>query len=389
MTRWRTAVFAVAGGAAVGNLYWAQPLLDLIARDLHEPTNRAGWLVTAAQLGYVSGIVLVVPLGDVVDRRRLTAVLTGCSAVCLAACALAPNFALLLVALLTLGFSAVTAQVLTPLAGDLADAAVRGRVVGTVMSGMLTGILLSRTISGLVAGAAGWRSIFAAAAVGSLALSVCLYRSIPALPPKSRMGYRALIGSVAQVVATKRTVRWTIALTALRFAAFSLFWTALTFLLSAPPFRYPPSIIGLFGLAGFAGAVAAQRTGRLHDRGWSVPATGAACLLMLLSYILATAGGRSAAIVLVAVVVLDIAVQALSILNQARAFAVSHEHRSRVNTAVVTGNFVGGVSGSAMAPVLWSAGGWTAVTTTCAILSGTALLVWALGRRGPLQVPTS
>jgi predicted MFS family arabinose efflux permease len=203
------------------------------------------------------------------------------------------------------------------------------------------------------------------------------------------MGYRALIGSVAEVVATQRTVRWTMALTALRFAAFSLFWTALTFLLSAPPFGYPPSIIGLFGLAGFAGAAAAQRTGRLHDRGWSVPATGAACLLMLLSYILATAGGRSAAIVLVAVVVLDIAVQALSILNQARAFAVSHEHRSRVNTAVVTGNFAGGVSGSAMAAVLWSAGGWTAVTTTCAILSGTALLVWALGRRGPLQVPTS
>jgi predicted MFS family arabinose efflux permease len=389
MTRRRTVLFAVAGGLAVGNLYWAQPLLDLIAKDLSAPTSSAGWLVTSAQLGYAAGIVLIVPLGDVVNRRRLTSLMMGCSALCLAACALAPTFGTLLVALALLGLSTVTGQVLTPLASDLTHAAQRGRVVGTVVSGMVIGILVSRTISGLVAEVAGWRSVFAAASIAAGVVAVCLYRSIPPLRPKTRMAYPALIRSVAVVVRREPTVRWTIALTALRFGGFSMFWTALTFLLSAPPFSYPPAIIGLFGLAGLAGAVAAQRTGRLHDRGWSVPATGAACLFMLLSYVLAAAGARSLALLLIAVVALDISVQALSILNQARAFAVSHEQRSRINTAVVTGNFAGGVTGSAMAPLLWSIGGWTAVTAAGMVLSASALVVWALGRSGPLRVPAA
>jgi predicted MFS family arabinose efflux permease len=184
MTRGLTVLFAVAGGVAVGNLYWAQPLLDFIAHDLHASTASAGWLVTATQLGYAAGILLIVPLGDVLSRRWLIPAMMVCSAVALAGCALAPSFGVLLLVITVLGLTTVAGQLLTPLAGDLADDEHRGRVVGTVVSGLITGILVSRTISGLVAGAAGWRSIFAAAAAADVLFSILLYRVIPSLPPK-------------------------------------------------------------------------------------------------------------------------------------------------------------------------------------------------------------
>ncbi|GAA2600544.1 MFS transporter [Winogradskya consettensis] len=379
-----TFLFAVAAGAAVGNLYWAQPLLDLIAEDLHAPTAAAGWLVTATQLGYAAGILLIVPLGDVVDRRKLIPVMMLCAAVALVGCAVAPSFGVLLAAITALGVTTVAGQILTPLAGDLADEATRGHVVGTVASGILTGILVSRTVSGLVAGVAGWRAIYVVAALAAVVFAVLLHRAIPVLEPKTRLAYPRLIGSVFAVVVRERTVRWTLVLGATGFATFTMFWTSLTFLLSAPPFGYPVSVIGLFGLAGLVGAVAAQRAGKLHDRGLSLPGTGLGWAVILLSFVLAAFSGRSVLLILVVIVVLDIAMQGVNILNQLRVFAVSHEARSRLNTAYVTSNFIGGAIGSAAASVLWSAGGWTAVTIAGMVLSCFALTVWALGRRGAL-----
>ncbi|AEA22952.1 MFS transporter [Pseudonocardia benzenivorans] len=384
MTRGLTFLFAVAGGAAVGNLYWAQPLLDFIADDLHAPTAVAGWLVTATQVGYAIGILLIVPLGDVVDRRRLIPLMMLCATAALVACALAPSIGFLLGAIAVLGVTTVAGQILAPLAGDLADVAVRGRVVGTVVSGMLTGILLSRTISGLVAGFAGWRAIFAAAAALTVVLAVLLYRAVPPLEPKTRLRYPALIASVGRALAHERVLRWTLVIAATGFGVFSMFWTALTFLLSGPPFHLPVTVIGLVGLAGLAGALAAQRAGRLHDRGWSLPASGVAWALAVVTFVVAAFAGHSLVLVLVVVVLLDIAIQAQNILNQTRVFAISHEARSRLNTALVAGNFVGGAIGSAAATVLWSAGGWTAISVAGAVASAFALAVWAVGRRGPL-----
>ncbi|MCG7210127.1 MFS transporter [Streptomyces arenae] len=385
MTRILTLLFAFAGGLAVGNLYWAQPLLDFIAHDLHTSPAAAGWLVTATQIGYALGIVLIVPLGDILNRRRLIPVMMLCSAAALAACAAAPSFLALAAAITLLGMTTVAGQLLTPLAGDLADDAHRGAVVGTVVSGLLTGILVSRTVSGLVAAYAGWRTIFATAAIAAVLVAALLYRAIPPVPPKTRMSYPALIASVGRTVRQEPAVRWTLALGASGFAMFTMFWTALTFLLSGEPFSYPVSVIGLFGLAGLAGALAAQRAGLLHDRGWSLPATGAACALSLIAFGIAAAARASVLLVIVAIVVLDVAVQTLNLLNQARLFAVSHEARSRLNTAFVTGNFVGGAIGSAAAGLLWAHGGWNAVCTAGASLAVVALAVWALGRRGPLR----
>ena len=379
-----TLLFAVAGGVAVGNLYWSQPLLDFIASDLHASTASAGWLVTATLLGYAAGIVLIVPLGDVVNRRRLLPATMLCASVALVLCAVTPTIGLLLITVTLLGFTTVGGQILIPLAADLADDARRGHVVGTVGSGVIIGILLSRTISGLVADLAGWRAMYLAAAVLNIALAVALYRALPPVPPKTRMAYPALIASVGALVMRERTVRWTLVLAAMAFAVFMMFWTSLTFLLSGPPFNFSVSVIGLFGLAGLAGALAARSAGRLHDLGWSIPATGIGWALIVIAFLIAALAGESVALLVVAIVLLDVAIMAVSILNQTRLFAVSHEARSRVNTAYVTNNFIGGAVGSGAGTILWRTGQWTAVSLAGAVVSLLALLLWAVGRRGAL-----
>ncbi|MEU4482551.1 MFS transporter [Micromonospora sp. NPDC023966] len=381
-----TFLFAVAAGAAIANLYWAQPLLSFIAGDLRAATATAGWFVTATQVGYAVGVLLLVPLGDVLDRRRFVPVMLLTSAAALLLCALAPSIGVLLLALGVLGVTTISGQVLTPLAGDLAGDARRGRIVGVVGSGTLTGILASRTISGFVAGAAGWRAIFALAAVVAVLLAVLLYRAIPPLAPRARMPYAQLIASVGAVVMRERAARWTLVLAATGFAAFSLFWTALTFLLSGPPFRYPVAVIGSFGLAGLAGVLSGLHGGRLHDRGWSLPATGAAWVLALGAFVVAAFAGRSVVLIIIAIIMIDVALQTQALLNRARLFALSHDARSRLNTALATGNFIGAAIGSAAATMLWSAGGWTAVTITGMALCCFALTVWTLGRRGPLVI---
>lgn len=388
MTRGLLVLLTVMGGMAVSNLYWAQPLLAVVADDLGVSTGTAGSLVTATQLSYAVGILLLVPLGDVLDRRRMLPVLLVASAVALTACAVAPTFPLLVVAISLLGLSTVAGQVAIPLAGDLARDADRGRVVGTVMSGFLAGTLVSRTISGLVAQAAGWRAVFALAAVAALVLAVLARRRIPTLAASSTLSYPALLGSVLTLVRQHRVVRWTLVLGALQFAVFLMFWTSLTLLLSEPPFSYPVLVIGLFSLLGLFGVVASQRTGRLADRGWSLPATGVAWGVALVAVVLALVSGRQVVGIALAVVLLHLAVFPLNVLNSTRLFALAPEARSRVNTAVIVVNFLAGAVGSAAVAPLWSAGGWRAVTLAELVLCAAGLAVWAVGRRGPLRAPT-
>ncbi|QHF25602.1 MFS transporter [Rathayibacter sp. VKM Ac-2804] len=389
MNRRTTLLFAIAGGVAVGNLYWAQPLLDFLAADLGTSTGSAGWLVTATQLGYALGVLLFVPLGDVLDRRVLVPAAMLCASLALLACALAPTFAVLVATLALVGLTTVAGQILAPLAGDLADDATRGRVVGTVVSGILTGILVSRTVSGLIAQAAGWRTVYVVAAVAGVVLAVLLARAIPSLPPRTTLRYPALIASVFAIVRRESSVRWSLALGGTSFAVFTMFWTSLTFLLSAPPFSFDVGTIGLFGLIGLAGAIAAQRAGHLHDRGLALPVIGIAWTAVLASWVIGGLGGGSIVAVIVAILVLDIAIQGHNILVQSRMFQVDPSARSRLNTAFITTNFVCGAIGSALASFLWTHGGWGAVCIAGAVLSGFALTVWLLGRRSALVLPAS
>jgi predicted MFS family arabinose efflux permease len=280
----------------------------------------------------------------------------------------------------------VSGQILVPLAGDLAGDHDRGKVVGTVVSGILIGILLSRTVSGLIAGAAGWRAIYVLAAVVAVVLAVLLLRAIPVLPARARMSYPALLGSVFGIVRRERTVRWSLVLGGTSFAVFTMFWTALTFLLSAPPFSYSVTQIGLFGLVGLAGALAAQRAGRLQDRGLGLATIGVAWSLVLVGFVAAGLGARSLGVLVVAVLLLDVAIQGHNITVQTRMFRVDPSARSRLNTAFVTTNFLCGAIGSGLTSILWATGGWTAVTIGAAVLSGFALTVWLVGRRDALRL---
>lgn len=388
MNKRLTLLFAVAGGVAVGNLYWSQPLLDFIAQNLKTDTASAGLLVTATQVGYAIGVLLFVPLGDVVNRRILVPVALLCVTVALVASALAPTFAVLLMTLALVGLTTVAGQILVPLAGDLASDQDRGRVVGTVVSGILIGILVSRTMSGLIAGAAGWRAIYFTAAGLTLLLAVLLYFAIPHLEPRTTMRYPALIGSVFAIVKREKAVQWSLILGGTSFGVFTLFWTALTFLLSTPPFNFTVTQIGLFGLVGLAGAVTAQRAGRLSDRGLSMPTIGIAWVGVILAFVIAGLGASSVIAVIVAILILDIAIQGHNITVQSRMFLVDPAARSRINTAFVTNNFICGALGSGLATLLWSTGGWSAVAIGGATLAGFAFTVWLLGRRGGLLLPT-
>ncbi|MCA1188490.1 MFS transporter [Saccharopolyspora sp. 6T] len=381
MTPARTLIFAIVAGMAVGNLYWAQPLIEVIASSLGVSSSSAATLVTVTQVGYALGIFLIVPLGDVLNRRRLIPLILAVSAATLLSAALAPSFAALLTALGGVGLTTVGAQLLTPLASELAEPERRGRVVGAVASGSLIGILLSRTISGFVADLFGWRAIYGIAAAVTLVLAAVLRTVIPSLEPREPVPYPRLLGSVFTAMSQHRAVGPTLAICAASFAVFSMFWTSLTYLLTAPPFSFSVSRIGLLGLAGLAGALAARRAGALHDRGWSVPATGIALTLLGLSLAAAWAGSGSIVALIVVVIALDIAAQSIVVLGQTRLFALPGSARSRLNTAFVVSNFLGGALGSAVAGPLWTAGGWAAVMTASLVIMVAGLTVWAVGRR--------
>lgn len=384
MTRGRTLLFAVAGGAAVGNLYWAQPLLGTIGSELGVAQGSTGLLVTVTQIGYAVGVFFIVPLGDRVERRRVVPLVMLLSAVALAASAAAPTFPLLLVALALVGLTTVAGQLLTPLAGDLAGDAERGRVLGTVASGLILGILVSRTVSGLLADALGWRAVFAVAAGLLVVLSVAMARAIPQVPLRASMPYGRLLWSVLTVVARRRQVRVTMVVGAAAMSVFTIFWTGLTFLLTAEPHAFSTTQIGLVSLVGVVGAVAALRAGRLFDRGLSIPGIGIGLAVTLVALVVAGLGGRHLVVVLIAVALLSVGIQSAQVLLQTRMLSIDPEARSRLNTAFVVGNFVGGALGSALAGALWPVGGWTALTVAAASLVGLALTVWAVHRRRAL-----
>jgi predicted MFS family arabinose efflux permease len=376
LSRGLVLLMALASGAAVGNLYYTQPLLDVIARDLHIGQGTAGLLVTTTQVGYALGIMFIVPLGDIRNRRRLAPMMMILSAVCLAACAVAPGIMILLLALVAVGVTTVAGQIFIPFASDLADNARRGEVVGIVLSGALTGILAARVVSGLIAGALGWRAVFVIAAVLMLVLGLVVARMLPHDLPRATQPYGALLRSIYGLIRRDTSLQIALLYGAISFGSFSLFWTGLTFLLSSPPYGYSTFVIGLFGLAGLLGALAAQGSGRLHDRGWSIRATGLSWLLLIVSWAICDLGGFSLPWLLIGIVLLDVATQSQRILNQAQIFAGSPEARSRVNTAYVTASFIGGAIGSVVASVLWAYGGWSAVCLVGGALCAAAFVLW-------------
>ncbi|MEW1813343.1 MFS transporter [Pseudarthrobacter phenanthrenivorans] len=380
-----TLLFSVAAGASVGNLYWAQPILGNIASTFGVSTGTAGLLVTLTQIGYALGVFLVVPLGDTANRKRIIPTVMILCALSLAGSALAPNFAVLLVAFALVGATTVTGQLLIPLASDLARADQRGRIVGTVSSGIMLGILLSRSISGIVADLFGWRAVYAAAAIIVLILAALMLRALPDLAPRERMPYGRLLRSVLTAVTEHRPVRVLMLIGATTMSVFTAFWTGITFLLSAAPFSYSVTQIGMVSLVGVLGAVVAQRTGPLSDRGWAGPAMGIGLAVTLVALIVSGLGSSSIICIIIAASLFSVGMQSVQVLTQTMMLSVDPAARSRLNTALVVGNFVGGAIGSTLAAGLWQAGGWPMLMAGAGIITIAALAAWFLNRNGALS----
>jgi predicted MFS family arabinose efflux permease len=370
------ALLAFSCGATVANLYYAQPLLSAIGGHFGVSDGTAGLLVTVSQIFYGLGLVFLAPLSDLVDRRKLVVVLLAFACLGSAGAAAAPGFAVLALAIGVASATSVVAQVLVPFASTLAPEGERGQVVGMVMSGLLSGVLLARTLAGLVAGAAGGRPGLARAAVMMAALAVALWRAMPERRPSTTLGYGALLGSVVALIRREPVLRRRMVFGACGYAGFSLVWTTLTFLLSDPPFGYGETKIGLFGLAGLAGALAAMRMGRLHDRGHGRIATGGVLAAVLLSWPVFYLGRHSVPAILVGLLLLDLGVQGQNVLSQGAIYALGRETTGRVTTAYVTSNFTGGAIGSAAGAIAWSADGWPAVCGVGFFLAATAMIAW-------------
>lgn len=374
-------LMSAATGLAVAGNYFAQPLLDLIGRELGLGATAAALLVTVAQIGYALGLILLVPLGDLVERRRLAVALYGATALFLLVSATAANGTVLLIGTALTALTSVGAQVIVPFAVSLAAPAERGRVVGTVMTGLLLGLLLARTASGALSELGGWRTVYWAGA-GLMALTAVLLRTrLPRLGGTGDgLSYPALLRSTLAMFRYEPLLRWRAGIGALSLASFSVLWTALTFLLVRPPYGWSESGIGLFGLVGAAGAVTATAAGRLADRGHVQKVTGAGTVLLVLSWAAVAAGSHSLVWLLIGVVVLDLAHQAVLNSTQNVIYALRPEARNRINSAFMTSFFVGGAVGSALTSVVWAGAGWAGVSVLGASLAAGTVVLWVLER---------
>jgi predicted MFS family arabinose efflux permease len=370
-------IFAIACGLVVANLYYAQPMLNVIGREFHSAPGTVGLVITLTQVGYAAGLLFLVPLGDLLNRRRLVITVLLGTTLALVATAISPTLTWLTVVSLIVGVTSVVAQVLIPFAASLSPAADRGRVVGTIMSGLLLGILLARTFSGLVGQVSSWRAVYWLAAALMLLLVVVLRRELPREDPhRAALSYGSLLRSVGRIALEEPLLRRRAFYGAMVFAAFSVFWTVAAFLLSRPPYNYNQAVIGLFGLAGVAGALCASVAGRLSDRGLSRIATGVFLLCALLSFILLGIGGHMLIPLILGVVVLDLGVQGTHITNQSEIYRLRPEARSRLTTVYMVAYFVGGSAGSATAAIVYARSGWTGVCLLGATFIALALAFW-------------
>jgi predicted MFS family arabinose efflux permease len=351
-------LMAVATGAIVANLYYSQPLLHQISTSFHVGTATTSLVVTCTQAGYALGLLLVVPLGDLRPRRSLTVVVFLATAGFLLVAAAAPSLWLFDVASVAIGCSSVAGQIMIPFAADLAEPGRQGRMVARIMTGLLVGILLARTASGLVAQVAGWRTIYWISAGLMVAFALVLRKALPGEPERPHLPYRALVASSLRLLATEPVLRrraWNGATT---FAAFSVLWTSLSFLLSGPPFHYSKAVIGLFGLAGVAGVTMANVAGRMADAERTRIVTTISAILLMGSFGILAIGKSSLAPLIVGILVLDIGTQGIQITNQAIIYRIRPEARSRINSAYMVCYFVGGAVGSFSAGAVLASGGW-------------------------------
>src|SRR5438445_2638807 len=372
---------AVASGATVANLYYNQPLLPEIARTFGVPDHAVGLIPTLTQTGYGAGMLLIVPLGDSHERRRLVVILPGLVTIALLGAAAAPSLAALALASLAIGISSCVPQILIPYAATLAPAHERGRVVGTVTGGLLFGVLLSRTFAGFVGEALGWRAVYLLGAALMVFLGVLLRLELPPSDVKTPMPYGALMRSLRALVREEPALRVHALLGGLAFAGLSAFWATLALFLRDLPGHYGPRTAGLFRVVGVVGALAAPLVGRAADARPDRRINAIAIGVMVIGFALLAAAGGSLLGIAVGVVLLDFGAQANHVANQARIFSLGEEARSRVNTVYMVTYFTGGALGAYAGAVAYVNRGWLGVCAVGAALCTAGLVVILRARK--------
>ena len=368
---------ATACGVSVANIYYNQPLLGDFAAYFHVTAGRAGFIAMAAQVGYGLGLLFFVPLGDLLERRRLILILTFSSALFLVVADLSPTWSVLVMAQLLIGISAVSAQVLIPLAADLVSADQRGKLVGALMSGLLCGLLLGRVISGVVADIFGWRAVYGGAAFAMLALGAGLRSGLPHRPATGNLNYGQLMVSMLHLLRTQSPLRYASVASALSFAGFSAFWTTLSFLM-AGRFHLGASAAGMFGIIGLAGAAGAPWAGKLADRKGYSFTIGLALLLCTASFVVMGLWPTLPGLI-IGVLLMDLGVQSVQVAAQARVISLLPDARSRLNTVYMVARFGGGAVGSILGAWAWSWAAWPGVCSFCLGLTLAALAIHYLG----------
>lgn len=373
--------FAVACGLAVANVYYAQPLLDTLAATFGIRPATVGIVITITQAGYGLGLLLVVPLGDLVDRRRLIVGQSLLSVIALLCVALAPSASMLLPAMAAVGVLAVVTQVLVAYAAIMAPPGERGRVVGIVTSGIIVGILLARAVSGTLSDLFGWRSVYLVSAAATLVVAGLLWKALPRnVRPAVRIPYPQLIRSVFTLFAEEPVLRIRAVLAMLIFMAITMLLTPMVLPLTAPPFSLSHTQVGLFGLAGAAGALGAARAGRQADRGRAQHTTGIGLVVMLLSWGLIALLPWSIWAMVIGVVTIDFGLQSVHVSNQSLIYRVRPEAQSRLTAGYMIFYSIGSATGSIASTMVYAHAGWNGVCIAGAITSGIALAFWALTR---------
>jgi predicted MFS family arabinose efflux permease len=382
----------------VSSIYYNQPLLQDMGRTFHASAKDIGLVAVATQLGYAAGMLLFVPLGDVLERRALMMRMYGAVAVALLLVAVAPNVGLLIAASTLVGMLASVTHIALPIAPDLVEDSQRGRAIGIVMTGLLLGILLARTFAGWVSKIHGWEWVFVSAAIINFAFVPLLRWKMPKLPPSQNLRYQDAMKSLWTLLRTQPLLRESCVLGALAFASFSCFWTTLVFLLDTH-YRMGAGVAGTFGVVGAAGALVAPIAGRISDKHgprW-VLTVGIATLGC--SYLLLWGGERvhssvvlHIAALVVGVIVLDMGAQMTQIANQTRIFGLVPSARSRLNTVYMVCYFGGGAVGSFLASQVWERWQWNGVcglALTLIALAGIRLATGVRDTDGPQRQPAS
>jgi len=370
------ALMSIATGLSVACNYYVQPLLATIAQTFDLSFHQAGFIVTTAQLGYAAGLLLLVPLGDMLERRGLIVIMSLLAAGGMVITALSGSLMMMLLGTVLTGLFSVVAQLLVPLAASLAAPEKRGKVVGTVMSGLLLGILLARTVAGGLAQLGGWRLVYWVASVLMVMMALALWRGLPRYKQSVPLNYGQLLGSIFTLFAQHPILRTRAITGCLAFANFSVLWTSMAFLLSSPEWNYSEGEIGLLGLVGAAGALAARQAGSLADKGKARLTTSAGLLILLASWGIIAFGAHSLIALIIGIILLDLAVQGVHITNQSVIYRHMPEARNRLTSGYMTSYFIGGAAGSLLSASAFQTAGWYGVCIVGALLTLVNLFNW-------------